>query len=150
MDVNTLTTHTPVAKVMRDRLLENWKFTDDGPVGSSAGSSSFSSMDGTAVHPLSRDFGSGYPSDPKCKAWMEELHDPVFGYNDFVRFSWAPTKARLEEKGVPVLFRADLDDDEDDDLQSKKGMANFLSGTKKRKRMGYFDTRNIEVVTNLR
>lgn len=116
---------------MRDRLLENWTFTEPSLT-------------------LSRDFGSGYPSDPTCKAWMEEVHDPVFGYNDLLRFSWAPTKQRLEEKAVSVLFRADLDDEEDDVRQQKRGMANFLSGTKKRKRMGYFEKRNIQVVTKLR
>lgn len=79
---------------------------------------------------------------------MEEPHDPVFGYNDFLRFSWAPTKQRLEDKAIPVLFRADLDNQEEDDLLQKKGMADFLAG-KKRKRMGYFEKRNIQVVASL-
>ena len=57
---------------------------------------------------VSRTFGSGYPSDPKCKAWMDDLHDPVFGYNDFVRFSWAPTKKRLD----PTTEKATTNEEE--------------------------------------
>jgi len=87
----------------------------------------------------------GYPSDPKCKLWMNKLHDPVFGYNDFLRFSWATTKQRLKENGVPVIFRADLDDD--DELEQQKGMQHFLQ--KKRKRLGYFEKRNIRVKNSL-
>jgi ribonuclease H2 subunit A len=29
-------------------------------------------------------YGSGYPSDPRCKDWLETNLDPVFGYPDFV------------------------------------------------------------------
>ena len=149
---------------MRDRMLESWKYSE---------SSSGFDCD------ISRDFGSGksfvsslivvgflfwqetshflcffkricllgYPSDPKCKTWMDNLHGgKVFGYNDFLRFSWAPTKHRLEEHGVPVVFRADLDDD-DDEIEQQKGMQNFLQ--KKRKRLGYFEKRNIRVNNSL-
>ena len=72
---------------------------------------------------------------------MATLQDPVFGYADIMRFSWAPSKQQLNENGVPVVFRADLDDDEDFD--QKKGMTHFLQ--KKRKRLGYFEKRNITV-----
>jgi ribonuclease H2 subunit A len=34
------------------------------------------------------DAGSGYPSDPKTKAWLQNNIDQTFGYPDFVRFSW--------------------------------------------------------------
>jgi len=88
---------------------------------------------------------TGYPSDPKCKNWMETLHDPVFGYSDILRFSWAPSKQRLQEKGVPVVFRADLDDD--DAIEQQKGMTQFLQN--KRKRLGYFEKRNIRVKNSL-
>lgn len=120
-----------VAKVMRDRMLKSWKYSE--------ASSGFDCD-------ISHDFGSGYPSDPKCKLWMNKLHDPVFGYNDFLRFSWAPTKQRLEERGVPVKFRADLEGD-DDELEQQKGMQDFLQ--KKRKRLGYFEKRNIRVNNSL-
>lgn len=117
-----------VAKVMRDRMLENWKYSE--------------SQD------ISSDFGSGYPSDPKCKRWMENLHDPVFGYSDIMRFSWAPSKNQLEtnENAVKIVFRADLDDD-DAELEQQKGMANFLQ--KKRKRLQFFEKRNLKVRNHL-
>lgn len=112
-----------------------------------------------------QDFGSGYPSDPKCKAWLKEtLKDKVFGYSDFVRFSWAPIKSRLkgeadEEdvdiKAVPVVFAADLDDDELEQRQSQKGMSAFLGASKsknepkKRKLSTYFRSRKLQVVSSI-
>ena len=125
-----------VAKVMRDKFLDGWKFSEKLLAGE-----------------ISRDFGSGYPSDPKCKDWMSKLQDPLFGYSDFVRFSWAPTKNKLLEEGgeaIGVTFKADLEDD-DDVLQQQKGMASFLEGGgggKKRKRQGYFERRNLKVVSS--
>jgi ribonuclease H2 subunit A len=114
--------------------MTGWKFTEE-------------------LQDASRDFGSGYPSDPKCKAWFEKLQDPLFGYNDFVRFSWAPIKKKFEESeeeaAVNVLFQADLDDDEDDLKQQQQGMSSFLSGSKKRKRARYFEQRALNVVTSL-
>lgn len=49
-----------VAKVMRDELTGNWIFSE-----------------GKYYVPEVTDYGSGYPSDPKCKVWMEKnLVDP--------------------------------------------------------------------------
>lgn len=96
------------------------------------------------------EFGSGYPSDPKCKQWMDDtLQDPVFGYPDVVRFSWAPVKARLQDENIPkVVFAADLDDEEKDQIQSQKNMSMFLGKKehKKRKRSSYFKTRKMQNV----
>ena len=119
-----------VAKVARDNMLEGWKFSEPG------------------IDDFSREYGSGYPSDPKCKTWMETLHDPIFGYNDFVRFSWAPAKNKVREQGVPVTFLADIDEDEQ---MQQLGLSAFLGGddTKKRKRLGYFKKRNLQVVNKL-
>jgi len=72
---------------------------------------------------------------------MEQLPDPVFGYPDIMRFSWAPSKKQLNENGVPVVFHADLDDE--GEFDQKKGLSQFLQ--KKRKRLGYFEKRNIGV-----
>jgi ribonuclease H2 subunit A len=113
---------------MRDRLLRAWNFSEPH---------------------TERTFGSGYPSDPKCKAWMNELADPVFGYGDFIRFSWAPTKKKLEEKGVRVTFQADLDEDDDDDDGLQPSMSAFLGNHKKRKRSSYFEKRKLQVVSAL-
>lgn len=149
-------------------MLEGWKFSEPG----------LNELCGGKEH----DFGSGYPSDPKCKAWMNEsLHDCVFGYSDFVRFSWAPTKARLMPgdeqqpndetsssaesttaarmaavQPVSVVFAADLDEEEMERMQSRKGLSAFLdadksttisSGHKKRKRSSYFKSRKLQVVS---
>lgn len=119
-----------VAKVSRDKFMLGWRFTEE-------------------LEDVSRNYGSGYPSDPKCKAWFEKLQDPLFGYGDLVRFSWAPIKNKFgeSEEAVNVLFQADLDEDEDDLIQQQKGMSSFLSGSKKRKRAGYFERRKLNVVT---
>lgn len=131
-----------VAKVTRDRMLQGWKLAA-------------STMD------KNREFGSGYPSDPKCKAWMEELQDPLFGYCDLVRFSWAPVKDKLSSSSssctdsssqeydgtnnnksknstaspVQVTFAADIDDDDNDNdeflLSAKKCMSSFLKSGQK-------------------
>jgi ribonuclease H2 subunit A len=113
--------------------LEGWKFSED-------------------LDDIPRGFGSGYPSDPKCKEWMAKLQDPLFGYGDFVRFSWAPTKNKFveDETAVGVTFKADLDDEDADGLiQQQKGMSSFLSGGKKRKRLKCFERRNLKVVSAL-
>jgi ribonuclease H2 subunit A len=114
---------------MRDRMLTHWV---------------------SNVPDVSRLTGSGYPSDPKCKAWMEDLQDPLFGYCDLIRFSWAPTKTRLADKGRGVTFQADVDDEDEDDLQLQQGMTSFLGGGgKKRKRVGYFEKRKLRVVESV-
>ena len=41
-------------------------------------------------------------SDPKTKAWMAKYLDPVFGYPQFVRFSWSTAQTLLDSKAVPV------------------------------------------------
>ncbi|OLL26023.1 Ribonuclease H2 subunit A [Neolecta irregularis DAH-3] len=40
--------------------------------------------------------GSGYPSDPKTVAWLKENMDPVFGWDDQVRYSWGTAKQLLD------------------------------------------------------
>ena len=133
---------------MRDRMSSGWKFSEPG----------LKEICGKV------DFGSGYPSDPKCKAWLKDtLQDKVFGYSDFVRFSWAPIKSRLkgEEQDVniqvvPVVFAADLDDDEMEQRQSQKGMSSFLGAfkaknepNKKRKLSTYFKNRKLQAVSSI-
>ena len=95
-------------------------------------------------------YGSGYPSDPKCKQWMKDnLHCQIFGFSDVMRFSWAPTKTKLLEEAVKVTFAADLDDQEDN-MELQKSMSAFLGGTnQKRKRLGYFEKRKLQVVTKM-
>ena len=97
-----------VAKVSRDSILKEWDWTE----------SLIQPEDGIAGTPLcntsstfSKLFGSGYPSDPTCKAWLEKnLVDPVFCFPDIVRFSWGPAKKAIEERGVKVLWEAEEED----------------------------------------
>ncbi|KAF9951921.1 DNA replication licensing factor mcm8 [Mortierella alpina] len=80
------------AKVTRDDVLRHWIFAESG-------------MEDT----FSRQFGSGYPSDPKTVSWLKSSMDPVFGYPNIVRFSWATCKTLLETSGKTVRWP---DDDE--------------------------------------
>lgn len=119
-----------VAKVTRDSLVRNY----------------------TIAEPLDIDTacGSGYPSDPACKAWVEKNVDDIFGFPEFVRFSWAPAKQRLLECKT-VTFEADQDEDAEEDEQFKLGrkrqqqqMKSFLSSAPKR--LPYFERRGIRPV----
>uniref|UniRef100_A0A3Q3KMT5 Ribonuclease n=1 Tax=Monopterus albus TaxID=43700 RepID=A0A3Q3KMT5_MONAL len=71
------------AKVARDRVVKGWKFNED-------------------LGDVDPDYGSGYPNDPKTKAWLLKYLDPVFGYPQFVRFSWSTAQTLMDSKAVPV------------------------------------------------
>ena len=116
-----------VAKEARDVMTSGWAFTE-APFG-------YRPRDGL-------DVGSGYPSDPKCKAWMGRNSnvDSPFGFPDFVRFSWGPAKGALKEvdEGVPgtrglgVRWEAD-DDDEDERQPSMDSFVTVKGGNRRRK-----------------
>lgn len=144
-----------VAKVLRDALLQNWTFSE-----------STSSSSSSTLLPDDFKFGSGYPSDPTCKAWMQNnvAACPVFGFPDIVRFSWKPAKDALEksEKAVKVTFQADLDEDdyENDEFKisgikrrQQESISSFLGkkdGTPPtKKRYPYFQKRKLHVVSKL-
>ncbi|KAF9351711.1 Ribonuclease H2 subunit A [Mortierella sp. NVP85] len=78
------------AKVTRDDVLRHWIFAETG-------------MKDT----ISRQFGSGYPSDPKTVSWLKSNMDPIFGYPNIVRFSWQTCKTLLETSGKPVRWPDD-------------------------------------------
>jgi ribonuclease H2 subunit A len=46
-------------------------------------------------------WGSGYPSDARCVAWLKQAVDPTFGWGSECRFSWGTVKDMLELKGGP-------------------------------------------------
>ena len=50
--------------------------------------------------------GSGYPSDPRTQAFLNENLDPVFGYKGIVRFSWATVKVLLDKQAVECKWYA--------------------------------------------
>ncbi|KAI0009322.1 ribonuclease H2 subunit A [Xylariaceae sp. FL0662B] len=56
-------------------------------------------------------WGSGYPSDARCVAWLRRNMHPVFGWGPECRFSWGTAKDMLETKGgVKVEWPVDEDD----------------------------------------
>ena len=57
------------AKVLRDHIIRDFEF-EEGDIG------------------VTKEFGSGYPSDPNTCAWLNESFDPVFGFPSIARFSW--------------------------------------------------------------
>jgi ribonuclease H2 subunit A len=61
-------------------------------------------------------WGSGYPSDARCIAWLKNQLDSLFGWGNECRFSWGTVKEMFETKssaGVKVDWPAEEDDDED-------------------------------------
>jgi len=139
----------PVAKQSRDTLIANWKWTEKP---------NFQPQNST-------NFGSGYPSDPKCKTWVDRNCniDAPFGFPDFVRFSWAPTKNALKEgaDNCGPVVRWEADEDEEDDTGGKQSsldsfMAVNSKGRKrgsledlkrKRQRLGVFNELGLSKVT---
>ncbi|XP_051050954.1 ribonuclease H2 subunit A isoform X2 [Phodopus roborovskii] len=71
--------------VARDQAVKNWQFVE-------------------SLQDLDSDYGSGYPNDPKTKAWLRKSVDPVFGFPQFVRFSWSTAQAILEEEAEGVTW----------------------------------------------
>ncbi|KAE8300056.1 Ribonuclease H2 subunit A [Larimichthys crocea] len=97
------------AKVARDRIVKGWNFPED-------------------LGDVDPEYGSGYPGDPKTKAWLLKYLDPVFGFPQFVRFSWSTAQTLLDSKGVTVHW----DDDEEDgekaaQRQNNKSMLSYFS-----------------------
>ncbi|TKA54032.1 hypothetical protein B0A53_03314 [Rhodotorula sp. CCFEE 5036] len=96
-----------VAKVTRDRILDEWVFAEPG-IGAGTNEAADESdaageekdEDEEAAADTARLFGSGYPSDPKTVAWLQTNFDPIFGFPNVARFSWAPVKNALLKKGV--------------------------------------------------
>jgi ribonuclease H2 subunit A len=136
-----------IAKVARDRMIESWKWTENH----------YQAEGGL-------NFGSGYPSDPKCKAWLEEnLADTVFCFPDLVRFSWAPAKKALDTGGVRCEWEDDDDEEEkksdsDGVKRQQLELNSFIVGSKKetsvaivtkKPRLAYFEKRGLRSVVQL-
>ena len=58
-------------------------------------------------------WGSGYPSDARCSAWLKENMNPLFGWGNECRFSWKTSEELLETKGVGVKIDWPLADEGD-------------------------------------
>ncbi|KAJ3217940.1 Ribonuclease H2 subunit A [Dinochytrium kinnereticum] len=96
------------AKVTRDYMLKNWKFADEEEISST----------------FSKDFGSGYPGDPKTKQWLRDCLHPIFGYPSVVRFSWSTCVQRLEKHAVTVIWAGE--ETEKEKAQKAKAKAKAL------------------------
>ncbi|KAJ7475855.1 ribonuclease H2 subunit A [Mycena latifolia] len=75
------------AKVTRDACIEEWVFEEN--------------TDG-ATSKWDTEMGSGYPSDPRTKAWLRDSLEPIFGLPRIARFSWSTVKVLLEKEGKAV------------------------------------------------
>ena len=110
-----------MAKESRDTIIDNWKWTEKP---------NYQPQNST-------EFGSGYPSDPKCKTWLDSNTNvsPPFGFPDFVRFSWGPAKNALKEGadncGPIVKWEADEEDADDNSGGKQSSMDSFMLVNKK-------------------
>ncbi|WPT11755.1 Ribonuclease H2 subunit A [Picochlorum sp. SENEW3] len=88
------------------------------------------------IEGLGGDRGSGYPSDPKTKEWLSRSMDPIFGYDQAVRFSWG-TVDKILQKGVVVDWECN---DEGD------GKLTFTHENKRKRetRHSYFNSRRLQ------
>ena len=82
-----------------------------------------------------KEWGCGYPSDVKTQRWLKDNLDPVFGWPDVVRFSWAPalevTDKNPTDNGAHVVR---WPEEEGAGLEQQRcAMAAFLKPGKKQK-----------------
>ncbi|KAG9051541.1 hypothetical protein FS837_004051 [Tulasnella sp. UAMH 9824] len=93
------------AKVTRDAWIDGWVWEEGrrGKAAAAEGEEMEVDEEESAV-PWNNEFGSGYPSDPKTKAWVESTLDPTFGYPSFSRFSWATIKVQLDKSAHKVQW----------------------------------------------
>ncbi|KAJ8587553.1 ribonuclease HII [Rhizopogon salebrosus TDB-379] len=82
------------AKVTRDACVDGWTFEELLEEDSGA----------TSREDWNREFGSGYPSDPRTQAWIKNSVDPTFGFPSLVRFSWTTVKVILEKSAHSVKW----------------------------------------------
>eukprot|EP01089_Gocevia_fonbrunei_P006883 TRINITY_DN1789_c0_g1_i1.p1 TRINITY_DN1789_c0_g1~~TRINITY_DN1789_c0_g1_i1.p1 ORF type:complete len:222 (+),score=44.75 TRINITY_DN1789_c0_g1_i1:327-992(+) len=121
-----------VAKVVRDHVLENWKYKERITA--------------------SRNFGSGYPNDPATKNWLKVNTNHVFGFPSVIRFSWQTCTNYLEQEGTVDVDWKEFNGEEDgfgakkpSSKKQKKKTTLFLPvNTRSR----YFSTRQLTLVHN--
>lgn len=92
-----VSTASIIAKTTRDRVVRDWVFMEEdgqGDVGT----------DEDTRCKFAKSYGSGYPSDPRTKAWLRCHVDRIFGYPSFVRFSWSTARAILDREAVQVTW----------------------------------------------
>ncbi|XP_039108289.1 ribonuclease H2 subunit A isoform X2 [Hyaena hyaena] len=118
-----------VAQVARDQAVKNWRFVEK-------------------LQHLDADYGSGYPNDPKTKAWLRRHVEPVFGFPQFVRFSWRTAQSILEKEAEDVVWEDLLAGD----LEGPGRITSYFNeGARVRPRLShrYFQERGLEPATAL-
>ncbi len=65
------------AKVTRDSVLKNWNFKENLSV---------------------KEYGSGYPGDPKTKLFLTANINPVFGFTKLIRFGWSTAAIIIKKR----------------------------------------------------
>ncbi|KAG8906799.1 hypothetical protein FRB99_006066 [Tulasnella sp. 403] len=102
------------AKVTRDAWIEGWVWAEGR--GSPSGNATSPEEGDVAVTeassrsppmPWMTPIGSGYPSDPNTKAWIQSSIEPTFGYPSIARFSWATIKVKLDQNAHRVTWTDD-------------------------------------------
>uniref|UniRef100_A0A4W3H7N9 Ribonuclease n=1 Tax=Callorhinchus milii TaxID=7868 RepID=A0A4W3H7N9_CALMI len=118
------------AKVARDRSVKSWTFIEN-------------------LGDVNVDYGSGYPNDPKTKEWLSSNVDPVFGYPQFVRFSWSTAQVILDSKAVPVHWEDDGKDGDKKDTPSVLSFFEKKTVDPKLQSHRYFTERKLVSIANL-
>ena len=98
--------------------------------------------------------GSGYPGDPKMKAWAETHVDKVFAYPSCMRFAWKNVRVVLEDEArCAAVDWGDEEDDEADPAQLSLmgwfGAGGARGEGTKKARCDFFARRGLENVTEL-
>ncbi|CAO3589048.1 unnamed protein product [Absidia cylindrospora] len=102
------------AKVTRDQIVKGWIWTENG------------------LDHVSKEFGSGYPSDPNTVAWLDENESPFFGFPSIIRFSWKTITNRMEKTNT-----CEWSDEEDLERKPKRSIKRLFEGQTKKKDDGY-------------
>lgn len=110
------------AKVTRDHALKVWNFAEG--------------LDKTY-----KNFGSGYPNDPKTVTFMQESTDYYFGFPRIVRFSWSTAEKVLDKLTCPVTF-----EDGNEKPKAGRSIKKFFKGENggKIERSDFFKERFLE------
>ncbi|GFS29800.1 ribonuclease H2 subunit A [Trichonephila inaurata madagascariensis] len=95
------------AKVARDNALKSWKFSEGDKFENA-------------------EYGSGYPNDPLTKKFLSNNIDPVFGFPQFVRFSWSTAEKILENTAAKIEWEEVDDEDSPKKTSQSQSMLKFM------------------------
>ena len=94
------------------------------------------------------DVGSGYPGDPKTKAWLEEniKLQPLFGFQPHVRFSWSTCVTLMDKNCCTVEWECD----DEGEAAGQPSLTAMMSGEGKKlkARHSYYRARKLQRVSS--